>query len=68
MIYTSYFAKMKKYPDMEFFSIARFTPRGIHIPTIQDLVPAVEDVFNEAKIFEEINRGDYLNKTDVVNI
>ena len=39
MIYTSYFAKMKKYPNMEFFSIARFTPKGIHIPTIQDLVP-----------------------------
>lgn len=52
MIYTSYFAKMKKYPNMEFFSIARFTPKGIHIPTIQDLVP--EKILSENLKQEEL--------------
>ena len=52
MIYTSYFAKMKKYSNMEFFSIARFTPRGIHIPTIQDLVP--EKILSENLKQEEL--------------
>lgn len=40
VIYTSYFAKMRKYPQMEFVSVARFLPKGINIPTIYDLVPS----------------------------
>jgi len=45
MIYTSYFAKMKKYPDMEFISVARFTPKGINISEIKELMPSEQLIY-----------------------
>lgn len=69
MIYTSYFAKMKKYPNMEFFSIARFTPRGIHIPTIQDLVPEENLIreFKAGRITEDEYRRIYFQQLATIN-
>ena len=43
MIYTSYFAKIRKFPSNVFpISIARFTPKGVDIPCILELAPTKE--------------------------
>ena len=57
MIYTSYFAKMKKYPNIEFISIARFTPKGINIPTLKELMPS-EELLKKYKA-KQVNEEEY---------
>lgn len=43
MIYTSYFAKIRKFPsNVSPVSIARFTPKGVDIPCILELAPTKE--------------------------
>jgi hypothetical protein len=40
MIYTSYFGKMRKFPENFYpISIARFTPKGVQIPVLSYLAP-----------------------------
>ncbi len=45
MIYTSYFAKMRKYLDIKFISVARFTPKGINICEIKELMPSEQLIY-----------------------
>lgn len=55
MIYTSYFAKIKDYPDMSFVSVSRFTPKAIKIPVLLYLAPS-SDVLRDYKEDKDLDK------------
>ena len=58
MIYTSYFAKIRKFPsNVSPISIARFTPKGVDIPCILELAPTKEILL---KYKEDGNTDNYI--------
>lgn len=58
MIYTSYFAKIRKFPDNVIpVSIARFTPKGVNIPVLTELAPTKGILF---KYKADNNKEDYI--------
>lgn len=59
MIYTSYFANMKRLGDRNYVSIARYTPKGIIIPSYLTLAPTRNILFQYKK---DNNESVYVNR------
>ena len=59
MIYTSYFANMKRLGDRNYVSIARYTPKGIIIPSYLTLAPTRNILFQYKK---DNNESVYVNQ------
>ena len=76
MIYTSYFAAMRKMTDEQkarCVSIARFTPKGVNVPKYKALFPltGMLNALKEGSISEEYFTKYYLKqlyKLDVDNV
>ena len=69
MIYFTNFSKMKKYPNMKFFSISENIPKGINIPIINELIPIPTLTFSYKKeqINEDVFRKNYFSQLRLVN-
>lgn len=69
MIYFTNFSKMKKYPNMKFFSISENIPKGINIPVINELIPIPTLTFSYKKeqIKEDDFRKNYFYQLQFVN-
>ena len=69
MIYFTCFAKMKKYPNMEFFSISENIPNGLNIPVIIELVPCSTLIraFKKEQCSQDDFRKNYFRQISTVN-